>query len=56
MYDNVMKSLVKENGFKEYSRDLLMDLNRIIKDKTRKDILIYLKNKGKVLIQKFLEI
>ncbi|MDT7902176.1 MAG: hypothetical protein RRE78_09850 [Acidianus sp.] len=55
MYGNVMKSLVKENGFKEYSRDLLMDLNRIIKDKTRKDILIY-KNKGKAAYPKFLEI
>ncbi|MQL54238.1 winged helix-turn-helix domain-containing protein [Acidianus ambivalens] len=49
-----MKSLVKENGFKEYLRDLLMDLNRIIKDKTRKDILIYLKNKGKATYSEIL--
>ncbi|AEE93190.1 hypothetical protein Ahos_0299 [Acidianus hospitalis W1] len=54
MYENVMKSLVKENGFKEYSRDLLMDLNRIIKDKTRKNILIYLKNKGKAAYSEIL--
>ncbi|MUM64856.1 hypothetical protein D1867_06280 [Acidianus infernus] len=52
MYNNVMK--VKENGFKEYLRDFLIDLNRIIKDKTIKDIPIYLKNKGKATYSEIL--
>lgn len=45
---------VKENGFKEYLRDFLIDLNRIIKDKTIKDIPIYLKNKGKATYSEIL--